>query len=127
LLRINLMKTFNVDGKTIYFGSNAQENSDLVDQHRINYPNGYWFHLSNISSSHAFYLNNETLTKAEKNIIGNILINLSNKTLPKNQKMIYCKLKNVKTTKTPGLVYTSNTSEVSIKKIYNLDLSFYVK
>ena len=121
------MKSFVLGNKIIYFGNNAQENSDLVNTNLVNYPNGYWFHLSNISSSHAFYLNNETLTKAEKNIIGNILINLSNKTLPKNQKMIYCKLKNVKTTNKPGLVYTSNTSEVSIKKIYNLDLSFYVK
>ena len=119
------MKSLVLGNKTIYFGRNAQENSDLVDQHRINYPNGYWFHLSNISSSHGFYLNDEILTKVEKNIIGNILIHLSNKTLPKNQKMIYCKLKNVKTTNKPGLVYTSNTSEISIKKIYNFNLCSY--
>lgn len=119
------MKTFNVNGKTIYFGSNAQNNSDLVNLYRSEYSNGYWFHLSNTSSSHGFYLNDEILTKAEKNIIGNILIYLCNKTLPKNQKMIYCKLKNVKTTEKPGLVYTSNTSEISIKKIYNFDPFVY--
>jgi predicted ribosome quality control (RQC) complex YloA/Tae2 family protein len=119
------MKTFNVNGKTIYFGSNAHDNSDLVNLYRSEYSNGYWFHLSNISSSHGFYLNDEILTKVEKNIIGNILIHLSNKTLPKNQKMIYCKLKNVKTTNKPGLVYTSNTSEISIKKIYNFNLCSY--
>ena len=118
------MKTFKINNKFIYFGSNAKENTELVKLYREYNPNGLWFHLSEQSSSHGFYLENEKLDKDEIRIIGNILLKLS-KVISKNNKMDICLLKDVKTTKTHGLVIIKNEKIKVIKNIVNFNLDDY--
>lgn len=88
------------------------------------YPTAFWYHLANRSSSHGFYLDNESLDRTHHNIIGNILLALS-KERGNFNKMSICQLKYVKTTKTPGLVNIQSCKELSIKRIHNFDASEY--
>lgn len=118
------MKLFQVNNKIVKFGSNAQENSDLVSEYKESHPTATWFHLTNRSSSHAFYLGNDNLDTSEINIIGNILLALSNEH-GKNHKITLCQLNNVKITKTPGLVNITNDKQKRIMKINNFDLTDY--
>lgn len=121
------MKTFKINNKTIYFGSNASNNTKLVDLFKEYNPKGLWFHLSNNPSSHGFYLEDTNLEKDEINIIGNILLCLSK--LNKNNKIKYkmdiCSLHDLKTTKTAGLVKIKNEKIVVIKNIMNFNLEDY--
>ena len=118
------MKIFVINEKKIIFGSTAQENTDLVDSYQSKHPNATWFHLTNRSSSHAFYLNEDILDASEINIIGNILLRLSNDN-GKNHKITICQLKNVKVTKTPGLVNITNEKNKRIQRIKNFDSTNY--
>jgi hypothetical protein len=120
------MKVFLVNNKEILFGSNALENTDLVNSYKFTHPNATWFHLSNSRSSHAFCLQSEELNRSEKNIVGNILLALSKNT-SKNQKMSFCKIKNVKSTNTPGLVNIKFFKEITIKKINEFDKNLYLQ
>ena len=118
------MKLFQVNNKIVQFGSNAQENSDLVIEYTKSHPIATWFHLTNRSSSHGFYLGDDILDTSEINIIGNILLALS-KEDGKNHKITMCQLNNVKITKTPGLVNITNDKQKRIMKINNFDLTDY--
>lgn len=118
------MKLFQVNNKIVQFGSNAQENSDLVIEYTKSHPTATWFHLTNRSSSHGFYLGDEVLDTSEINIIGNILLALS-KEDGKNHKITMCQLNNVKITKIPGLVNITNDKQKRIMKINNFDLTDY--
>jgi len=118
------VKKFLIDTHQVVFGSNAQENSNLVIQYQTLHPNAFWYHLANRSSSHGFYLGNESLERTHHNIIGNILLALS-KEHGKFNKMSICQLKYIKTTKTPGLVDIQNCKELSIKRIHTFDASEY--
>ena len=119
------MKTFKINDKIVYFGSNARNNTHLVSAFQKQHENAIWFHLTNRSSSHGFYLPNEPLDNIEINIIGNILLSLSNET-GKNNKITMCPLKYVKTTKTPGLVNISKERTKRIHKINNFDSNDYL-
>lgn len=119
------MKLFQVNNKIVQFGSNAQENSDLVTEYKDSHPTATWFHLTNRSSSHGFYLSEDSLSNIEINIIGNILLSLSNEN-GKNNQITICPLKYVKTTKTPGLVNISKARAKRIHKINNFDSTDYL-
>lgn len=118
------MKTFIINKKQIIFGCNAKENTQLVKKYKEKYPNGYWFHLSNTSSSHGFYLDDIKLTSDDKRIIGNILLNLSK---IKNGKyyMDICNLENVNLTKSTGLVSINNSKKFKIKLLYGFNIQNY--
>ena len=118
------MKIFVINEKKIIFGSTAQENTDLVDSYQSKHPTATWFHLTNRSSSHGFYLGDGILDTSEINIIGNILLALS-KEDGKNHKITMCQLNNIKITKTPGLVNITNDKQKRIMKINNFDLTDY--
>lgn len=118
------MKLFQVNNKIVKFGSNAQENSDLVTEYKESHPTATWFHLTNRSSSHGFYLGDGILDTSEINIIGNILLALS-KEGGKNHKITMCQINHVKITKTPGLVNITNDKQKRIVKINNFDLTDY--
>tara|TARA_Y100000385_G_C12978227_1_gene587182 strand:+ start:724 stop:1086 length:363 start_codon:yes stop_codon:yes gene_type:complete len=118
------MKLFQVNNKIVQFGSSAQENSNLVTEYKESHPGATWFHLTNRSSSHAFYLGDGILGASEINIIGNILLRLSNDN-GKNHKITICQLKNVKVTKTPGLVNITNEKNKRIQRIKNFDSTNY--
>lgn len=119
------MKTFRIGDKIVYFGSNARDNTHLINLYNKSHPNAIWFHLTNRSSSHGFYLSEDALSNIEINIIGNILLALSNEH-GKNNKITICPLKYVKTTKTPGLVNISNEKNKRIHKINNFNASDYL-
>ena len=119
------MKTFKINDKIVYFGSNARENSHLVSVFQKQHQDATWFHLTNRSSSHGFYLPDEPLSNIEINIIGNILLSLSNET-GKSNKITICPLKFVKTTKTPGLVNISKERTKRIHKINNFNSNDYL-
>jgi len=118
------MKLFQVNNKIVKFGSNAQENSDLVTEYKESHPTATWFHLTNRSSSHGFYLGEGILDTSEINIIGNILLALS-KEGGKNHKITMCQINHVNITKTPGLVNITNDKQKRIMKINNFDLTDY--
>ena len=118
------MKKFLIDTHSVVFGSNAQENSDLVSEYKESHPTATWFHLTNRSSSHGFYLGEGILDTSEINIIGNILLALS-KEDGKNHKITMCQINHVKITKTPGLVNITNDKQKRIMKINNFDLTDY--
>ena len=119
------MKTFKLNNKIIYFGSNARNNSYLISVFQKQHNDAIWFHLTDRSSSHGLYLSREPLSKNEINIIGNILLSLSNEN-GKNNKITICPLKYVKTTKTPGLVNIKKETTKRIHKINNFNSSDYL-
>jgi len=119
------MKTFKINDKIVYFGSNARDNTHLINLYSKSHSNAIWFHLTNRSSSHGFYLSEDSLSNIEINIIGNILLSLSNEN-GKNNKITICPLKYVKTTNTPGLVNISNEKSKRIHKINNFLASDYL-
>lgn len=119
------MKTFKINDKIIYFGSNARDNTHLVSLFQKQHSDATWFHLTNRSSSHGFYLSEEPLSNIEINIIGNILLSLSNEN-GKNNKITMCPLKYVKTTNTPGLVNISKEQTKRIHKINNFNSNDYL-
>ena len=116
------MKLFNINKKIIYFGSNAKENTDLVKRFKESNPEGLWFHLCDVPSSHGFYLSND-LTNDELRIIGNILLKLSKQEGKHN--MDICKINDVSPTKTNGLVLIKNNKSVRIKVINCFKLDDY--
>jgi hypothetical protein len=119
------MKTFKIGDKVVYFGSNARENSHLVSVFKKQHEDAIWFHLTNRSSSHGFYLSEDSLSNIEINVIGNILLSLSNEN-GKNNKITICPLKFVKTTKTPGLVNINKERTKRIHKINNFNSNDYL-
>ena len=118
------MKSFIINKKTIIFGSNAKENTELVKKFKELETSTLWFHLSDLSSSHGFYTGDEKLSKEDLQIIGNILLKLSKITSGKN-KMDICDIKNVEPTNTNGLVTISKSKKVLIKFINCFKLDDY--
>ena len=82
------MKTFKINDKIIYFGSNSRDNTHLVSVFKKQHEDATWFHLTNRSSSHGFYLSEDSLSNIEINVIGNILLSLSNENA-KTIKLLY--------------------------------------
>lgn len=120
-----LMKTFKINNNIIIFGSNAKENTLLVNEYKNKLPDNLWFHLDSLPSSHGISISLENkLNSNEINIIGNILLFLSK---IKNGKyyLTYCKLIDVIPLKSYGLVNIKNYNKKLIKKINNFSIEDY--
>jgi len=100
---------------TILIGENAKDNTELVKESD---PDDIWFHLSTVSSPHIIlksdgnYIEQEYLKKVASKLY-------KYKSKHDCDNVIYTQVKNVKTTKTPGLVETSNTTVINYNKLKN--------
>lgn len=104
---------YNEKEYTILIGQNAKDNTELVKESN---EDDLWFHLSTESSSHIILKSNgETL---EQEVIKQVASKLYNyKTKHNWDNVIYTKVKNVKLTKTPGLVIPSNITVINYNKL----------
>ena len=90
----------------VLIGENAKENSLLVKESE---PEDLWFHLENVSSAHiVLQSGGEVISQRYLNEVASKLFKCK-KNVPPNTNVIYTEIKNVKLTKTPGLVETRNT------------------
>jgi predicted ribosome quality control (RQC) complex YloA/Tae2 family protein len=90
---------------TILIGQNAKENSLIIKESE---PDDIWFHFNDISSSHIILQSNgDSIPKRYLFQVAKLLWDYKSN-VPKNQKVIYTQIKNVKLTKTPGTVTTRN-------------------
>ena len=110
------MKEIIIKNKTIYYGENAKENTDLIKKFQEEGVTGFWYHLSDLPSPHGFYLAGE-LTKDEMIQLGQFfLLKIKNK-IPKDIKTFYLdytELSNIVTTKTSGLVILKSSKQIKI-------------
>jgi predicted ribosome quality control (RQC) complex YloA/Tae2 family protein len=112
------MKEIIINNKTIYYGENAKENTDLVKQFQEDNVKGFWYHLNDLPSPHCFYLENINLSKNELIELGNFLLEKIKNKIPKNFKefyLDYTEISNVVTTKTHGLVFLKSSKQIRIK------------
>lgn len=101
------MEKIEIDDKiyNMYIGKNAKGNKEII---KISHPESLWFHLNNISSAHIILeTKGEDIKKRDINKVGCKLYELK-KNIPKNTKVIYTNVKNVKLTKNCGEVITKN-------------------
>lgn len=98
---------------TILIGENAKDNTELVKESD---PDDIWFHLEKESSPHI-------ILKTDNNYISQELLKQTASKLYKykNQhyldNVIYTQVKNVRITKTPGLVVPSNITVINYNKL----------
>lgn len=98
---------------TILIGENAKENTELVKESD---PDDFWFHLSTESSPHI-------ILKTDNNYITQELLKQTASKLYKYKKkhncdnVIYTQVKNVKLTKTPGLVVPNCITTINYDKL----------
>ena len=96
------MKSFKIDSYEFIIGSNQNDNDQILSSAN---QNDLWFHLKSFSSAHGILKTNN-----EKKIPSHIIHQCSNilqensKKIPKNSKVIYTQVKNVKKTKNKGCV-----------------------
>jgi predicted ribosome quality control (RQC) complex YloA/Tae2 family protein len=90
---------------TVLIGQNAAENEQII---KASNPNDLWFHFENCSGPHVVLQNDGN--DIGKRYLFQVAIKLfENKPkVPKNQKVIYTEIKNVKLTKTLGTVIPKN-------------------
>jgi len=102
------IKTILIEEKeyTILIGKNAHGNEEII---RMSHPESIWMHLNGISSAHVILdSKGDLIPKRYINQVSGLLF--QHKTnVPRNTKVIYTQVKNVKLTKTPGSVTTKNT------------------
>jgi predicted ribosome quality control (RQC) complex YloA/Tae2 family protein len=103
---------------TYLIGQNAKDNFAVIDQAS---PNDVWFHVKRESSCHVVVLLGHITIKNkedEKEIIkhGAFLCKQNTSKLADGKKIdiIYTEIKNIRKTKTPGLVTTQNTQTISV-------------
>lgn len=111
------MKEFIIDKIRIIIGENAKENTDLINKNK-NIDHTFWFHLKDYPSPHLILFNDTSELNKETIIKCCNLVKLYSKKEYRYQRNIginYTKLKNVITTKTPGLVQLKG--DVNLKKI----------
>jgi len=103
---------------TFYIGTNARDNFAAIDEGA---PNDLWFHAEQVSSCHVIAIipSNEIIPKKTMSEIikqGCLLCKENTHKLKteKNVRFIYTTLRNIKKTKNPGEVITSNTKYVII-------------
>lgn len=95
-----------------YIGENRHDNFDVID---MGMPNDLWFHAKNISSCHVLVeLPDEELSKRELQEILQSGCRLCKEHTSKlngihNVEFIYTQIKNVRKTKTPGMVIPTDT------------------
>jgi len=93
-------KSYNV-----LIGQNAKDNDAIIKDSE---PNDIWFHFAEISSPHiVLQSDGDDVPKRYLHQIANLLWDYKSKA-PRNQKVIYTEIKNIKLTKTPGSVITKN-------------------
>lgn len=95
----------------ILIGKNKYENEEII---KSSYLNDIWFHLDDYTSSHII------LKSGDDNIPKKYLIKIAKmfslykKNLPKNYKVIYTNIKNIKLTNNIGTVIPHNTKIIKI-------------
>lgn len=98
---------------SVLIGENAKENSMLIKE---NHPNDLWFHLAKTSSPHIILqCNGYSIPPSIIIEIAGLLYKYKKNADP--QDVIYTEIKNVKLTKTPGLVIPHSLNTVKYKKI----------
>ena len=89
---------------TIIIGQNAKENTLIIRQ---SHPLDIWFHLVDCSSPHIILQNKgDSIPKRYINQVAGLLFKYKTNAFGN---VMYTDIKNVKCTKTPGSVITSNT------------------
>ena len=103
---------------TYLLGQNAKDNFAVIDQAS---PTDLWFHAKKESSCHVIALVGHLTIQNkenEKEIIkhGAFLCKQNTAKLANGKKtdIIYTEIKNIRKTKTPGLVTTQNTQTISV-------------
>ena len=102
---------------TYMIGQNAKDNFKVIDQATSE---DLWFHAKKESSCHVIALIGHITIKSkedEEEMINKGALLCKENTLKLSDKkvqIIYTELKNVKKTKTPGLVTTENTRTISV-------------
>lgn len=101
---------------TFYIGQNQRENFNVINKGT---PDDLWFHAKNISSCHVVAIIPDDIEKEEiKYIIkqGALLCKMNTNKLKDlhNIEIIYCQIKNVEKTRTPGLVNVKNEKKIVI-------------
>ena len=96
---------------SIFIGKNATGNDDIV---KISHPNSIWIHFFKISSPHLIIQNeNDIIPKRYIRKVAEMLFEYK-KNVPKNIKIIYTKVKNIKCTNIPGSVITTNIEIIKV-------------
>lgn len=102
-----ITKTINIQDQeyTILIGRNAKENHQII---KMSHPESLWFHLNHVSSAHiVLQTEGVQVPKTYLYQVASLLFEYKKNT-PPNVKVIYTEIKNVKCTKTPGEVTTTN-------------------
>ena len=93
----------------IFIGKNASGNETII---KLSHPESIWFHLDSISSSHIILdSKGDHIPKRYINQVASMLFNYKNN-IPKHINVIYCLIKYVKLTNTPGTVTTKHTKVI---------------
>ena len=103
------MKEFEYNHKKIILGTNAINNTSIIiDTQKQHLPYVFWFHLKDFPSPHLLFFNDSNkILKNELIHCCTIIKNHSKYYNYRSLDFIYCNLKFVMTTSTPGLVQTS--------------------
>lgn len=100
---------------TILIGENAKDNTELV---KMSDPNDIWFHLEKESSPHVILKSNFSNEIFEQEYLKQVASKLYKYKNNYNlDNAIYTQVKNVKLTKTPGLVVPSNITVINYNKL----------
>ena len=106
------MKKIEIDNYEIKIGQNKHENQFLLENMSDEFT---WFHLKNFPSAHLWINQNwKNLTKKQIYECAVQLKKLSKYRKYNNIEIIYTLGKNLKKTKTPGLVLTSKTYTIKV-------------
>lgn len=93
----------------IYIGKNAHGNEEIIKKC---HPESLWFHFDNISSAHIILESNgDDIPKRYINQVASKLFE-HKRSAPRNSKVIYTQVKNVKLTNTLGTVIPKNTKTI---------------
>lgn len=94
---------------SILIGENARDNENII---KISHPEDIWFHVDNMSSAHIILKSEgDKIPKKYLNKISGLFKEYSKKFTCKYN-VIYTSIKNVKLTKIPGAVTTSNVKKI---------------
>lgn len=106
-----ITKTIDIEDRKyiILIGRNAKENHQII---KMSDPDDIWFHFDKISSAHIILKNaGDNIEKKYLHQVASLLFEYKTN-IPPNVKVIYTEVKNVKCTKTPGEVITSNVKSL---------------
>lgn len=99
----------NDNAYTLLIGKTAQGNTKII---KSSQPDDIWFHFDKISGPHMILQTNGTaISKRDLYFVARKLFDVK-KNAPKNAKIIYTYVKNVKLTEIPGEVCTKQTNYI---------------